>query len=432
MPLPGTQEIRRPLLEAFKGEAPRNFSTNEILGIIAEFYGLNLNDFSSGDKNILRSRINEAKSDLKKHNLLYNPSGNTYMITNAGTEILEDAPEIISDEYLKSRRKNPLPLSETLGIEPIMKHNEPEILPEVDTTQEDAIVLDDETFTDTDNEESSSPEIETLPETDSVPDSEPMNDTETEEIAGPEEPKEDEAPGEILDTEEVNTQTMPEDIQDIQDIQEELTPEVTEDEPNDDVQPEIAQEPEQEPDEQEEEEYDPSVVAAAMSSDTIDDVIARHNSELADELLMKVAGLPSDRFEMLVIDLLSKMGYFAFQTARYTTESSGSDLIHGVILDNKTGANIYIQARKLSPGRTVGKADIQDFVDELADKGGKGLYATTASFSENAKILAADERLMLIDGEKLANLMIANNFCVNVEKVYEIKALDTESFSEYE
>ena len=142
--------------------------------------------------------------------------------------------------------------------------------------------------------------------------------------------------------------------------------------------------------------------------------------------------MPSDRFEILVIDLLSKMGYFAFQTARYTTESAGSDLIHGVILDNKTGANIYIQARKLSPGRTVGRADIQDFVEELADKGGKGIYATTATFSENAKIYANDERIMLIDGERLAGLMIAHNFCVNVEKVYEVKAVDNESFSEYE
>ncbi|MBQ3764193.1 MAG: restriction endonuclease, partial [Synergistaceae bacterium] len=153
---------------------------------------------------------------------------------------------------------------------------------------------------------------------------------------------------------------------------------------------------------------------------------------LADEILMKTAALPSDKFEMLVIDLLSKMGYFAFQTARYTTESSGSGLIHGVILDQKTGANIYIQARKLSPGRTIGRADIQDFVDELSDKGGKGIFATTAIFSDNAKILANDERIMLIDGEKLASLMIANNFCVNVEKVYEIKAIDAESFSEYE
>ncbi|MBQ6968887.1 MAG: winged helix-turn-helix domain-containing protein, partial [Synergistaceae bacterium] len=104
MSVPGTQEIRKPLLEAFKGEAPRNFVTNEILELMAENFGLNLNELSSGDKNLLRSRVNEAKSDLKKNNLLCNPSGYTYMITNAGTEVLEDNPAVISDDYLAGRK----------------------------------------------------------------------------------------------------------------------------------------------------------------------------------------------------------------------------------------------------------------------------------------------------------------------------------------
>ena len=522
MPLPGTQEIRKPLLEAFKSEAPRNFSINEILEIIAEYYGLNLNDFSSGDKNIFKSRINEAKSYLRNNNLLYNPSGNTYMITNAGTEILEDNPEIISDEYLKSRREKLLTLPEPeaaieddTGTSPEQEitlndeTNDTDISPEIDSLNESETSTDFDADTDSesladnepptvqdtppeieplpnddddteaeslaDNEppiaQDTPPEIEPLPnddadtESESLADNEPLsaqdtppeiepfpnddadtdsesltdnepptvqdtppevepspdfdadseseitltdNETQSEDFAGQEI---DNAPEENLDTEEVYTDTMPEDTYELNEPQEDLTPETVQ---------------------EHEEDYNPELLAAAIQSDSIDDAIARHNSELADQLLMRTAGLSSDRFEMLVIDLLSKMGYFAFQTARYTTESSGSDLIHGVILDNKTGTNIYIQARKLSPGRTVNKADIQDFVDELADKGGKGLYATTASFSENAKILAADERLMLIDGEKLANLMIANNFCVNVEKVYEVKAIDTESFSEYE
>ena len=504
MPLPGTQEIRKPLLEAFKSEAPRNFSINEILEIIAEYYGLNLNDFSSGDKNIFKSRINEAKSYLRNNNLLYNPSGNTYMITNAGTEILEDNPEIISDEYLKSRREKLLTLPEpeaaieddtgtspkqeiTLNDETndtdispeidspnntetstdfdddteaeSLTDNEPAIaqdtppeidslnnaepLPEFDAATESETLADDETPTAQDippeidslNDSEASPDFDAGTESESLADNEPPiaqdtppeiepspdfdvdsesditltdNETQSEDFAGQEI---DNAPEENLDTEEVYTDTMPEDTYELNEPQEDLTPETVQ---------------------EHEEDYNPELLAAAIQSDSIDDAIARHNSELADQLLMRTAGLSSDRFEMLVIDLLSKMGYFAFQTARYTTESSGSDLIHGVILDNKTGTNIYIQARKLSLGRTVNKADIQDFVDELADKGGKGLYATTASFSENAKILAADERLMLIDGEKLANLMIANNFCVNVEKVYEVKAIDTESFSEYE
>ena len=127
------------------------------------------------------------------------------------------------------------------------------------------------------------------------------------------------------------------------------------------------------------------------------------------------------------------MGYRAFQNARYTTETSGSDLIHGVILEDKAGLTpIYIHARKLSPNRTVGRADIEDLAEALRDKGGKGIFATTGSFSEQAVVTAADERIMLIDGPKLAGLMAANNFCVNVEKVFELKAIDTESFSEYE
>ncbi|MBQ7168854.1 MAG: restriction endonuclease, partial [Synergistaceae bacterium] len=314
-----------------------------------------------------------------------------------------DEPDTLTEE-------SPVDEPDTL-TEELPADDEPDMLTEELPAGDEADTLTEElpadVETDTLTEESPAVEPDTLTEESS-----------DDEIPSPETEEDipdiilDDEPEENLDTEEVQTDTMPEDLYspDQEEAREDFSPDP----------------------EEEEESYDPSLIAAAMSSSTIDDAIARHNSELADSLLMKTAGLPSDRFEMLVIDLLSKMGYFAFQTARYTTESSGSDMIHGVILDNKTGANIYIQARKLSPGRTVGKADIQEFIDELSDKGGKGIYATTASFSENAKILANDERLMLIDGERLANLMIANNFCVSVEKVYEIKAIDSESFSEYE
>ncbi|MBQ6971973.1 MAG: restriction endonuclease, partial [Synergistaceae bacterium] len=359
-------------------------------------------------------------------------------------EIQEDTPESDTlpgdsqdispddDKELEPEIQDTTPEPDTLtdDSQDISLDDDTELEPEIqeDTPESDTLPGDSQDISPDDDKELE-PEIqEDTPESETLPgDSQDIsldNDTELEPEIQEDTPEPeilpgdsqdislDDSPEEILDTEEVYTDTMPEDL-----FSQDETQNEQEYAPNTDT---------------EEEEYDPSLVAEAMSSGTIDDVIARHNSELADQLLMKAAGLPSDKFEMLVIDLLSKMGYFAFQTARYTTEASGSGLIHGVILDNKTGANIYIQARKLSPGRTVSKADIQDFIDELADKGGKGIFATTANFSENAQILAADERLMLIDGERLTNLMIANNFCVNVEKVYEIKAIDSESFSEYE
>ena len=132
MPMPGTQEIRKPLLEAFRGEAPHNFINSEILELIAEYFSINLNDLSSGEKNILKSGINQAKADLKKNGLIYNPSGNTYMITNAGTKVLEDNPDIITNEYLKARKKKSLPVAETFGLDV----SEPEALSEKSPSHE--------------------------------------------------------------------------------------------------------------------------------------------------------------------------------------------------------------------------------------------------------------------------------------------------------
>ena len=172
-----------------------------------------------------------------------------------------------------------------------------------------------------------------------------------------------------------------------------------------------------------------SAVNQALS---IDDVFERHNSELADKVLMRAASLSQEMFAVFVTDLLSKMGYNAFQTARYSPNSSGDSMIQGVILDPKAKTPIYIHADKLSPGRTVGRSDMHDFADELAEKGGTGIFATTGEFSEQAGIYAQDERIMLIDGKKLAGLILANNFCVNVAKVFEVKELDDDSFREYE
>ena len=353
MPIPNAQDLRKPILTIFKGEAPHNFSINEFLEQMAEYFGVNLNDLSSVEKSSFKNAINEAKSYLIVNKLLSNPSGNVYMITNAGTKFIGVTND---DEEL------------TEEIDAVVVAEEP-------TEQIDTVVAEEPTE-----------DVDTVVEAE-----EPTEEADT--VVEAEET-----------TEQADTVVDEEQTEEVDTIEEENT--VTE---NLDT----------------EEDY-----IMTEQQDDIESVIVRHNSELADELLAKITALSPESFEMLVIDLLSKMGYFAFRSARYTTDDS--DLIHGVILDNKTGANIYIQARKLSPDKTVGRADIQDFIDELSDKGGKGIFATTAAFSENARILADDERIMLIDGEKLASLMITHDFCVNTEKVYEVKALDSEAFQAYE
>ena len=166
---------------------------------------------------------------------------------------------------------------------------------------------------------------------------------------------------------------------------------------------------------------------------SIEDLLEQYNDRLAESVEDRIESLNQDNFCMLVMDLLSKMGYRAFQNARYTNEAEGSDLIQGIILENKAGMNpIYIHARKLSRTKTVSKSEMLDFVNAISDKGGKGMFVTAGKFSKSAEDAAKDEGIMLVDGKKLAGLMISNNFCVNTERTFEVKALDPETFSEYE
>ena len=324
MPIPAAQELRKPLLEAFKDGHPHNYVINDLFGIIAAYIGDDPNEMSSGDKNILKERVKIARDDLKQNGLISSPSKNTYLITNAGLEILNDNPAVIDDEYLTRLRTR----GSTI--------NEPE--PEPQNFLE--------------------PESESIPESEQTPEIIPASDSQ-------EVPEKSDSPAKALE-----------------------------------------------------------------------EVLEKFNSDLAGEILNKVAALPSDKFEKLVIDLLSKMGYRAFQNARYTTEAfdaPGEDCIHGVILESEPGLTpIYIQARKLSPSKTISKNDVQDFISALNDKGGKGLFATTATFSEQAAEFAKSEGILLIDGNRLANLMITSNFCVSLERTFTIKSFDSESFSEYE
>lgn len=391
MPIPNAQDLRKPILTIFKGEAPHNFSINEFLEQMAEYFGVNLNDLSSVEKSSFKNAINEAKSYLIVNKLLSNPSGNVYMITNAGTKFIgvtNDDEELTEEIDAVVEAEEPIEEADTIveTEEPIEEADA--IVDEEPTEDVDTVVEAEETTEEVDAVVDDEEQIEQI---DTVVAEEPTEDVDT--VVEAEET-----------TEQADTVVDEEQTEEVDTIEEENT--VTE---NLDT----------------EEDY-----IMTEQQDDIESVIVRHNSELADELLAKITALSPESFEMLVIDLLSKMGYFAFRSARYTTDDS--DLIHGVILDNKTGANIYIQARKLSPDKTVGRADIQDFIDELSDKGGTGIFATTAAFSENARILADDERIMLIDGEKLASLMMTHDFCVNTEKVYEVKALDSEAFQAYE
>ena len=107
--------------------------------------------------------------------------------------------------------------------------------------------------------------------------------------------------------------------------------------------------------------------------------------------------------------------------------------IDGVIHEDKLGFNlIYIQAKRWNPSTTVGKPEIQKFAGAMMSppRIEKGLFITTAKFSQGAKSFADAQHIILVDGQKLTDLMIEYNLGVSPQKTYFLKRIDSDYFSE--
>ena len=169
-------------------------------------------------------------------------------------------------------------------------------------------------------------------------------------------------------------------------------------------------------------------------SETPDEILENVTSQLrenlASELLDEIMKLTPTAFEHLVLDVMKAMGY---GTDYEATSQSRDEGIDGVILEDKLGFDrIYVHAKLWERSRTVARPEIQAFVGAIAGRGGKGLFVTTAKFSQGAVEYARSQHIILIDGMKLAECMIEYNFGVTVKRTYEIKAVDTDVFADYQ
>ena len=154
---------------------------------------------------------------------------------------------------------------------------------------------------------------------------------------------------------------------------------------------------------------------------------------LAQELLNKVKTLPSTFFEKLVVDLLVKMGYGgSIKDAGKAIGKSGDEGIDGMIKEDKLGLDIiYIQAKRWEG--VVGRPELQKFVGALAGQGAKkGIFITTSSFTKDAINYSPknETKIVLIDGEQLAEYMIDYNIGVSTVSTYTLKKADGDYFGE--
>jgi restriction system protein len=160
----------------------------------------------------------------------------------------------------------------------------------------------------------------------------------------------------------------------------------------------------------------------------------RIQKQLSAELLARIKGCSPDFFERLVVELLVKMGYGGSRRdAGKAIGRSGDGGVDGVIKEDKLGLDVvYIQAKRWRDG-SVGSKEIQAFVGALhGKKARKGVFITTSSFSKPARDYARDiqDKVILIDGEHLADLLIEHNVGVSAVASYEVKKIDIDYFAD--
>lgn len=154
---------------------------------------------------------------------------------------------------------------------------------------------------------------------------------------------------------------------------------------------------------------------------------------LANEILDQIKSSPPSLFEKIVVELLVRMGYGGtLKDAGQAIGKSGDEGIDGIIKEDRLGLDIiYIQAKRWD--NTVGRPEIQKFAGALqGQRARKGVFITTSDFSKDAYEYAAkiDSKIVLIDGQQLAQFMIDHNIGVTPVAIYEVKRIDSDYFSE--
>lgn len=167
--------------------------------------------------------------------------------------------------------------------------------------------------------------------------------------------------------------------------------------------------------------------------ETPEEALGRAAEQLRDaleaEVLERVRKAPPAFLERLVVNLLNAMGYGTGQV----TGGPGDGGIDGIIRQDVFGLDeIYLQARRYAENQTVGRPALQQFVGAMAGAT-KGVFVTTANFTKDAQdyvkqSLPAGMRIVLIDGEELARLMVDHDVGVLGTTTYEVKRVDEDYF----
>ncbi len=178
-----------------------------------------------------------------------------------------------------------------------------------------------------------------------------------------------------------------------------------------------------------------AVASEATPEEQIDAAYAAIQAALKADLLQRVLGQTPAFFERLIVDLLVAMGYGGtHDRAALQLGKSGDGGVDGVIDEDRLGLDrIYVQAKRYSSHVGVGRPEIQGFVGSLVGLGAtKGVFVTTSAFSAPAVeyVRHIPQRVILIDGERLAALLIEHDVGVRVSRTIAVKRIDEDFFED--
>lgn len=166
------------------------------------------------------------------------------------------------------------------------------------------------------------------------------------------------------------------------------------------------------------------------AEESISNAYEEIKERIASDLTDNISKMSPYSFEQLVVDLLNAMGYGGLSNGGGVTKKSNDEGIDGIINQDKLGLDvIYLQAKRWQSN--VGSPEIQNFVGALEGKHAtKGIFITTSKFSKKALNYAqtVSHKIILIDGDMLAKLMIDYNVGVSTYRTIKLKRVDSDYF----
>ncbi|CAM4013324.1 restriction endonuclease [Janibacter anophelis] len=167
-------------------------------------------------------------------------------------------------------------------------------------------------------------------------------------------------------------------------------------------------------------------------TEQVEEGIARIHADVAAELLRRLHANDPAFFEQAVLDLLVAMGYGGADGRATRTQLSNDGGIDGIIDQDALGlSRVYVQAKRYALDSSVGRPEIQGFVGALhGQSANQGVFITTGRFSAGARAYAEGvaTRVVLVDGERMAALMIRYGVGVQVWQTVQIVEVDEDFF----